>query len=320
MVKTILPNFLLMHRNIPVYDIAEDRVLSTELCPGAVKAEYLSFFEWMKTRYSSASNVRSRRAMLRTFATDNHNNIIKLTRALSLSDQYWLKDRDEDVKFEHVTPYLNEKWPEGEWFGEGSIATLFTNGAATKQWDNKSELRKFSSEKEFDVFRIISEIWPDAVKSELIPCTRIDGKDLVVINFTDMSVFLEGLDQSEYLGPFDNHLEKSIELYGESAVKLLLIDYIVEHDDRHSGNVGILRCSETGRRLRRMAPWYDFDWCFSDNVIPIPNLVFTDYRDLAMDFVAMVENLLLSSKIIAKYQNIIQKRVAELKTQTNATN
>ena len=305
-------DFLLMHQNIPVYDITNDKIINENFSPGAIKRGYLSFFEWMKTRYSANSNVKSRRAMLRTFGTDNHNNILKLTRALSLSDQYWLKEKSEDVRFESITPYLHESWVEGDWFSEGSIATLFTNGAATKQWDNSSELRKFNSKKEYDVFRIISEIWPDAFEAQLIPSSRLDGEDLLISNFTSMDVFLEAFDQSAELGPIDNHFDKAIELYGKSAVNLLLLDYLVEHDDRHSGNIGILRCSHTGNRLEKMSPWYDFDWCFSDNVTPLPYSVFTDYPDCVSDFVSKVKFLSESSELVKQYHAAISKRINEL--------
>ena len=307
-------DFFLMHKNMPVYDITNDKILNDDLCPGAIKAGYLTFYEWMRTRYSANSNTWSRRAMLRTFGTDNHNNILKLTRALCLSDQYWLKEKFENVTFESVTPYLNEKWTEGEWFSEGSIATLFTNGAATKQWNNSHELCKFNSEKEFDVFLIISQIWPDAIETGMIPKTRLEGKDLVIENFTNTNVFLEALDQSAELGPLDNHLEKAIELYGDTAVKLLLVDYLVEHDDRHSGNIGILRCSKSGKRLLQMAPWYDFDWCFSDNVTPIPNIVFDKFTNTVDFFIQKVEDLLNTSDLFKKYYNILFKRICEIKS------
>ena len=313
-------DFVLMHHNIPVYDITNDKVISGDFAPGAIKQGYLSFYEWMRTRYSANSNVRSRRAMLRTFGTDNHNNILKLTRALSLSDQYWLKEKSENVRFEAVTPYLHKSWPEGDWFTEGSIATLFTNGASTKQWDNSLELRKFNSEKENDVFKIIQEIWPNAVETELIPKTRLDEKDLLVSNFTSLDVFLEALDQSAELGPLDNHFEKAVELYGNSAVNLFLMDYLVEHDDRHSGNIGILRCSRTGKRLGKMSPWYDFDWCFSDNVTPLPKPVFSNYKNVVYDFLKRVMSLKHSSGLMKKYQTTIDKRIAELKSIEDSTN
>ncbi|MCL1998581.1 MAG: hypothetical protein FWG65_07435 [Turicibacter sp.] len=142
-------DFILMCKNTPVYDVPNDKILNKDLVPGSILAGYATFFEWMKTRYSSRSNVVSRRLMLRKFQTDNHNNILKLTRALSLSDCYWLKEKTETVRFEEITPYLNIDWEEGEHFSSGSLATLFTNGAATKQWDNSSVLRKFSGENEY---------------------------------------------------------------------------------------------------------------------------------------------------------------------------
>jgi hypothetical protein len=98
---------ILMCKDIPVYNITTGEVLSAELLPGAMLRGTLNYSKWMQTRYSAGSNVSARRMMLRAFGTDNHKNVVKATRALSLSDCYWIKEQGEKVSFEDVTPYLH---------------------------------------------------------------------------------------------------------------------------------------------------------------------------------------------------------------------
>ena len=79
-------DLILMCKDVAVYNITKDEVLNSDLLPGAMQRGTLSYDGWMKLRYSAGSNVSARRLMLRAFGTDNHNNVIKATRALSLSE------------------------------------------------------------------------------------------------------------------------------------------------------------------------------------------------------------------------------------------
>ena len=145
--KGMLSAVVLMCCNTAVYDIETGAVLNKDLLPGAMRHETMDFMTWMQTRYSVGSNVSARRMMLRAFGSDNHNSSLDQTRALSLSDCYWLKRKGEYVKFEDVTPYLNEEWDGIGAFKGGSISTLFVNGAASKRWVNKDTLVKYKSVK-----------------------------------------------------------------------------------------------------------------------------------------------------------------------------
>ena len=127
-------DMLLMCKDTPVFNIASGKILNEKLLPGAMLKGTLDFDKWMQTRYSAGSNATARRLMLRAFGTDNHSNILKATRALSLSDCYWLKELGEKVLFSEVTPYIHKEWNGTDKFTGGSIATLFVNGAATKRW------------------------------------------------------------------------------------------------------------------------------------------------------------------------------------------
>ena len=303
---------LLMAKNIPVYDIENNVILHRELCPGAIISGNLTFESWMKTRYSARSNAYSRRMMLRQFNTDNHNNILKPTRALSLSDVYWLREKHEEIIFEQVTPYFNTVWEGGELFSEGSIATLFTNGAANKRWDNRDILRKFNSIKEYDVYQIAQLIFKDSEDARFLPKVMRDGDDLLIENFTSTNTFLESLEQSKYLTDTSNHFDIALDLYGKPFINLLLLDYLVEHDDRHSGNIGHLRDADSGKILG-MAPFYDFDWCFSSYSLPLPDKVFKYYIGIINQFIKNTEHMLTKlPEDLHVYKDSLHRRIIEI--------
>jgi len=240
--------------------------------------------------------------MLRAFGTDNHACALKVTRALSLSDCYWLKDEGEAVLFRDITPYMHNEWDGIGHYAGGSIATLFVNGAADKRWINAKTLMKVNSPKENEVYMLCQSLG-----LTYIAHTRLDGTDLLLENFTSMDLFLESMAQSGFIGAADNHLEKSVEIFGELAVALLTVDYLAEHDDRHSGNLGFLRDANSGEYVS-MAPYYDFDWAWSGGVTPLPGIAFQKHGDCIR---ALCEKANTEADTFA-HSDIIKKRAGEL--------
>ena len=266
-------DMLLMCKDTPVYSISSGKILSEKLLPGAMLRGTLDFDRWMQTRYSAGSNATARRLMLRAFGTDNHGNILKATRALSLSDCYWLKEPDEKVLFYEVTPYIHEEWNGTDKFTGGSIATLFVNGTATKRWLDSKTLLKESSFNEFDAYKLCTELVPQQYAAG----AHLSDKGLCLTNFTSTDYFLESFEQSGYIGEFDDARTVAIDLFKERAVALFVIDYLVESDDRHWGNIGFIRDANTGEYVS-MAPYFDFDWIWADWPVALPNNAF-QYKD-----------------------------------------
>jgi hypothetical protein len=296
-----LTDVFLMCKDIPVYNITKDEILSDELLPGAMRRKTMDYDAWMRTRYSAGSNVTARRLMLRAFGTDNHGNVLKATRALSLSDCYWLKNKNEKVLFDEITPYLHAEWDGSGNFTGGSIATLFVNGVSDKCWVNAKTLKKIAAYKEMEVYELCAALGLIHSKAKL------DGIDILVTNFTSTNYFFESAEQSGYIGPDENHIEKWIEIFGEHAVSLFVVDYLVEHDDRHDGNFGFLRSADTGE-YASMAPYYDFDWAFCSNSTPLPELAFKKYG-------GHIKKLCEKAKITAadfEHSGVIIKRADEL--------
>jgi hypothetical protein len=86
-----------------------------------------------------------------------------------------------------------------------------------------------------------------------------------------------------------------------------VIDYLAEHDDRHSGNLGFLRDADTGEYIS-MAPYFDFDWAWSDGVTPLPDNALQNYSEF-------ISELCEKAKAAAyKFEHgaIINKRADEL--------
>ena len=296
-------DMLLMCKDVPVYNITKGETLNKELMPGAMLRGTLDYSEWMKTRYSAGTNTSARRLMLRAFGTDNHNRTLDVTRALSLSDCFWLKQQAESVTFNEVTPYLNAEWQGAGVFKGGSISTLFVNGSSTKRWIDAHTLLKEGSYKELEPYTLCSALGLEGYAAE----ARMSDKGILLENFTSMDHFLESLEQSGFIGETDDARAKAVELFGEQAIGLFVIDYLVEHDDRHWGNIGFIRDSDTGQYLS-MAPYYDFDWAWSDGVARLPDNAFEIHG-------AYIRSLCGKAKSVAgKYEHgaIILKRSDEL--------
>jgi len=273
-----------------------------------MKRNTLDYSGWMKTRYSVGSNVSARRLMLRAFGSDNHENAVKATRTLSLSDCYWLKGQTESILFNDITPYIHKEWDGTGTFAGGSISTLFVNGASDKRWLDSKKLLKVSSFKELEAYEICA-----ALGLEHTAKAEVSEEGIVLTNFTSVECFLESMEQSGYVGQSENPREKAVEMFKELAVALFVVDYLVEHDDRHWGNYGFLRDSNTGQYIS-MAPYYDFDWSWSGEAVQLPENALRGYG-------LFIRNLCQKALSIAngfEHCETIKKRAGELMQKAGA--
>jgi len=295
-------SLILMCKDVEVYNVSRKEILSKDLLPGCMKHKTMNYLQWMKTRYSAGSNVSARRLMLTAFGSDNHENVIEATRTLSLSDCYWLKRQDESVSFNDITPYIHKEWDGTGDFKGASISTLFVNGAADKKWLDSKTLLKVRSYKEYEPYELCYtlglENTAEAKKSD---------EGILLTNFTSPDYFLESMEQSGFSRKKDNPREKAVEIFKEQAVALFVIDYLVEHDDRHWGNYGFLRNSNTGEYIS-MAPYYDFDWSWSSAVVPLPDNSYKNHSDTIRKLCEKTINL--SSNF--EHKEVLLKRANEL--------
>lgn len=247
---------VLMCKNREVFDVDSERVISFELLPGYMVDNPCrgSFIKWLKLRYSSQTNSIARKLKGVEFGQGNRVVIDKKTYALSLSDCYWIKDSEDDVRFEEISPYYNSFWlGEGKYEG-GSIPTLYVGGALTKEWLNAFELKKYGDNSEAEMLSI------ELCKLCGIHCNDgylVEG-GIIVRNISSPSIMLEQVDASgkldeDYYTDFD-----IVSLFGIQGVQMLTVDAIVGNGDRHLGNIAYIRNTDTGEYLG-MSPLYDFD-------------------------------------------------------------
>ena len=249
---------VLMCKNAAVYNVKRDEVINKNLLPGYMLrhgANNGTFKSWLKKRYSSGTNTLARQLRGITFGQGNRLEIDRTTRALSLSDCYWLKDendKNDDITFERISPYYNSFWKgEGE-YESGSIPTLYVPGYVSKAWLNSEYLYKSGCEIETECSNLCLKVG--------ISCAEVKEYNggIIVKNITDTKYMLE---QADMTGIFDDENytdEDIIREFGLDGYKMILTDAIFGNGDRHLGNFGYMRDADNGKYIR-MAPLYDFD-------------------------------------------------------------
>lgn len=253
---------ILYCKNTPVLNIDTNEILKKALLPGYIR-EYgnnpNAFKAWLKLRYSSNTNTLARQLKGITFGQGNRVRINKETRALSLSECYWIKSDSDSTVFEQVSPYYAPFWTgltNEEYESGKAVPTLYTPGYLSKQWINSKTLYKVGKE------TLIEKACTDLCEACEIPVEHIEicpnGMGILVSNITTPDLMLEQADQSGLIDPDDFDGNTIVSNFGLAGYQMFLIDAIVGNGDRHAGNFGWLRDSNTGAYLG-LAPLYDFD-------------------------------------------------------------
>ena len=248
---------LLMCKNTPVYNIDTEMVYNAALLPGYMMKNpcKATFKAWLKLRYSSNTNSLARQLKGVVFGQGNRVVIDKTTHIFSLSDCYWVKYDNDLTTFEMISPYYTDFWKGTGIYSKGTaIPTLYVGGYLNKEWSSVSYLYKYGDglEIEAEVSRLCRLCSIPVANVEVI-----DG-GVKILNFTNPDLMLEQADQSGRIDPDDFDENSIAELFGKSGIQMLVIDAIIGNGDRHAGNFGWLRDTDTGAYVSQ-APLYDFD-------------------------------------------------------------
>lgn len=251
---------ILMCKDRPVFDIENENVLCHNLLPGAMSknASKESFVYWMEKRYSEKSNTFSRKLRGLVFGQGNRQFINEKTHALSLSDCYWVKDKIDETPFEDISPYKSDFWNGEGYYNGKSIPTLYVNGYLSKYWLDRRTLIKAKEKHEVYCSEIGKTLGIDIVSIS----EHVDG--IAVTNFTNTKIMYEAADSSGKLDPEDFTTDDILEHFGVKGFDMLFFDALVGNGDRHAGNFGFMRDSDSGEYLG-MAPLFDFDHAFESN-------------------------------------------------------
>ena len=254
---------ILMCKDTMVYNLETEEVYSKELLPGIMTKTPCtqSFDLWQEGRYSSNTNSYARSLRGLTFGLDSRDKINTVTREFSLSDCYWIKDISDRTSFKQLTPYCNDYWKGEEPYVEGAVPTLYVNGVRPKFWENGTLLVKHSNAVEVECLELANKLGMDNCCHGKI----IDENKIGVNNFTDTDRMFEPASFSGKLNPEDFTDDTIIDLLQETGIDTVIIDAIVGNGDRHAGNFGFLRSSETGEYLGA-APIFDFDHALDSQI------------------------------------------------------
>jgi len=279
-----------MCKNEIVYDTESNTLLNAQLAPGQLKLEPSKemFRIWSRSRYSSPTNVRARLLQGALFGQGNRGEIDRVTKSFSLSDCYWIKDKDSTHRFEEFSPYFSPFWSGSGEYQEQSIPTLYVDGMLPKYWENREWLIKESTSLEFDCYNLCK-----ILRIPVAEVVRRSETLIAVRNFTDENIMFEASDTSGRLDVADFTLNDVIDVFADSGATMIALDAIIGNIDRHTGNFGFLRDSNTGMYLG-MAPLFDFDHALGDvNNILITRAVDVlkrrSYHHLGLDMVRNIQ-------------------------------
>ncbi|WP_127581230.1 hypothetical protein [Paenibacillus koleovorans] len=282
-------DLILMCKNREVFDIGNEQVLNKALLPGLMMSiPYKStFLLWMEKRYSEKSNTFARQLRSYVYGQGNRSKINIGTRALGLSDCYWLKDRKEEVTFEEVSPYYTDFWSGAGLYEGQAIPTLYVNGYLPKYWADRNTLIKKST----DTVQANREIYCSILAEALgLPVAKAapSPEGVAVTNFTNPALMFESADASGKIHGEEFTTEDVLSAFGSFGFDMLFFDALVANGDRHAGNFGFLRDPDTGAYLSA-APLFDFDHAFESRV---PDDVLTrEVRSVKSGFRARFEQL-----------------------------
>lgn len=177
-------------------------------------------------------------------------------------------------------------------------------GAEAESNDSKDII----SQNEFEAYELCAKLGLSKYAAKI----EIASGGLFVRNIAPPDCYLESFESSEYVSSYTNGeisdaRSVAIDMYKERAVSLFVLDYLCENDNRHGGNLGVLRNSKTGEYLS-MAPYYDFNRAWSGNVLALPKNALPSFSKL----ISSLAERAISAANDLKYCETIKKRANEL--------
>lgn len=204
-----------------------------------------------------------------------------LASGLNLTDHYWLCDINNERKWEDIN-FINNKFSSrtgeilpdlAEKYEEFANPDFSSNGRLKKFWiidNNKRYLCKDGSG------NIKQEPFNEHIASELSKSLGIDHVEYQIIKLNDVAyskcecmidnnvefvnafnVYLESNNTGNRYNDYINACKKmGLNNAAEEVDKMIILDYLISNTDRHVGNFGILRDSET-LKWEKIAPIFD---------------------------------------------------------------
>jgi len=253
-----------MCKNKIVLDMNTFEVFDHKLLPGMLTYHITndSLLDWFYKRYSERSNTAARRIKGALFGQGKRQLYDKASHALSLSDCYWVRDRESNITFEQISPYYNDFWKGEGVYSNESIPTLYVNGFLTKYWADSATLVKHIDEREIVCSDVGRAIGINIVSAKAHSFNEHGEVNAVAIsNFTNADVMFESAETSGKINPHNFEADDILRVYGQDGFDMIFMDALTGNGDRHAGNFGFLRNANTGEYLGK-SPIFDFDHAY----------------------------------------------------------
>lgn len=276
-------------------------ILDFDRLPFALRKEnltFVDFIEWASNRTLSIGRSFAKEILnsLRLSQTNRYA-VCKACRGLSLEDAYWIRQDEDKRTWEEVSLYQN---PLSLYITEISLSgtnmhysadvrekhnihtpELTTLGASAKGWirqNGKLYLHKvgkyeipadeiltaldiphihyhISSEKEMESYLTEERRqWIESVGDAIVNTELFTSEDISMVTFEEFQIFCEnyGLDPYEEAEKIDR----------EFYLKMQVVDYLLNNNDRHEQNWGFFMENATGK-LKGFCPLFDHDHAFA---------------------------------------------------------
>ena len=240
-----------------------------------------SLEEWLKSRAidSHRTNSRLLKKALRLENKDDLNTVLAVN-AVTITDNYWYKGKDEnltweEVKFkENIFDNLALKGDPDAFLNNPSRTPELTNiGSFEKCWkleNNKWWLYKYGNQNqifsELFIYNIGKKLGFNMAKYEFCDgyIKSLDFTNNRQYNYEPISSVLN--DNEDYNTNFEYFYSLSEEIAKE-YLKMIYLDSICYNMDRHTNNYGLLRNAKTGEILS-LAPNFDNNIALISNGYP----------------------------------------------------
>lgn len=250
--------------------------------------------------------------------------------SVSLQDCYWTKDDNEIITWHEVNPYTNlidKKIASIAFSGLNMKVSahrlhspeLSTQGVSAKCWNRcngniymyKVAKKELAASKILDLLNIDHVKYEDVTQSELdmitdssrretikksnekcVKSQLITNENISIMSFEEYAVYCENNNENPYV----NILKQ----YKKSYYDMILADYLLNNNDRHTGNWGLMYNADT-MKIIGLYPLMDHDHAF-DNSTNIftqtmdDDILMEDAALIAQQYLNIPLETLLSSK------------------------
>lgn len=280
--------------------------------------------DWIDGR-QIAKHRTSIEKLMRELGLTTRHDFIGMVRCLSLTDTFWVKREDEDLKWENVSLYRNPfddviariSFDGTGMYGRENSPTspeFATSGSFAKCWIREGgeiSLLKRGSE---GYANAGFEPYSEKLASDMLEAARVDHVPYSLMKFhgklackcpiftSEAAGFVSAHRFFDRVFDIDDMLKFAAEHDAEENFReMVVMDAVMANVDRHAGNYGFLVDNDTGEILR-MAPLFDH------NMACLPMMMEMDDFDeyvsmigpkIGNDFVT-IGRALLTSEIRAK--------------------